>query len=67
MSNIMYNDTFWKIVYWTLITGSLIVIILKILKVIKWSWWWVISPFAITNLLFIGLTLLALFVGLKDN
>jgi phosphoglycerol transferase MdoB-like AlkP superfamily enzyme len=46
----------------SMITGLLTVafIVLKLTKVIDWSWWWVLSPFLIP--LVLGLVMIAVWV-----
>jgi len=39
-----------------------IFIVLKVLKLIAWSWWWVFSPWWISGLLFMGILVAALIV-----
>lgn len=38
-------------------------IVLKLTKVIAWSWWWVLSPIWISFGLIIGIILLVLIIG----
>ena len=42
---------------------TLIFIVLKLCKVINWSWWWVLSPIWITILLIIIIYLLVKILG----
>ena len=45
------NNTSGGIGFWGLLT--IVFIVLKLTKVINWSWWWVLSPIWIWIILFI--------------
>jgi len=52
------------------IVGTLttIFIVLRILNLIDWSWWWVLSPIWISILLFVGfIVILAIFIIIIGN
>ena len=41
---------------------TLIFVILKLCKVIDWSWWWVLSPLWISTILIIGIYFIVWFI-----
>lgn len=52
-------------------TVTTIFVVLRLLNVIDWSWWWVLSPLWISILLFIGfiilLVIFTIIIGNKIN
>ena len=42
---------------------TIVFIVLKLLKVINWSWWWVLSPIWISIIIAILLIILSIFFG----
>lgn len=46
---------------------TLLFIALKLLKVISWSWWWVLSPIWISIILVIVLAILTVIVDKRRN
>ena len=43
---------------------TIVFIVLKLTKVINWSWWWVLSPMWISFI--IGVVVIAIIVAAKD-
>ncbi|MDV3793347.1 hypothetical protein CMU23_01530 [Elizabethkingia anophelis] len=42
---------------------TIVFIVLKLTKVIAWSWWWVLAPSWIPVALFIGFAIIMLIIG----
>lgn len=45
---------------------TVVFIVLKLVGVISWSWWWVLAPFWIPNVLYIFLTIIIKIAERKD-
>lgn len=49
------------------VTLLVIFVVLKLIKVINWSWWWVISPLWITWAAYLGIALIVtISVAIKE-
>lgn len=42
---------------------TIVFIVLKLIDVIEWSWWWVLSPIWITALIFLVVVLIAVLLS----
>lgn len=46
---------------------TIVLIVLKLTKVISWSWWWVLAPLWIPIVLAVTLSLVILFIKLLER
>ena len=60
----MKGRVFLGITMWLIVVASIVLIALRLLEVIQWSWIWVLSPIWIPALMVILLTLAILVIGL---
>lgn len=66
----MKGRVFLGVTMWLIVVASIVLVALRLLEVIHWSWIWVLAPIwipaAMVFLMIIGILVIGLFTDFKD-
>lgn len=66
----MKGRVFLGVTMWLIVAASIVLVALRLLDVIKWSWIWVLAPIwipaAMVLLMILGILVIGLFTDFKD-
>ena len=66
----MKSRVFLGVTMWLIVVASIVLVALRLLEVIQWSWIWVLAPIwipaAMVFLMILGILVIGLFTDFKD-
>lgn len=66
----MKGRVFLGVTMWLIVVASIVLVALRLLEVIQWSWIWVLAPIwipaAMAFLMILGILVIGLFTDFKD-